>query len=510
MNTAEHDRVAETGELIARAESKVSSYLTVLVSGAFLLFVIGLQWIEGTYSKGRRRYSDEPAHYASGLMLRDYLAQGFPEPPLQFARRYYLHHPVIAVGSWPPAFYCLESVWMLIAGTSRPAMLVLAALIFTISACAVFRYTARGHGILTAILCACLFTVLPVNIWSNRVVMLDSLVTLLCFLALITWADFLNSSRVKDALRFSFFAAMALLTKPVALFVFPAAFLAAVVCGKLRLLISKQAVVGIPPFLVLPALAVQSMGLAVLLLAGVGVLRLVASSSREFRKPHWAVALIAPLVLLSILITAPVPAETRYLQPATPFVVLLCLAAVRNLPVRQSAAMLAMCLAFTLMKPAPLLPALDASAGEAADTALNNTRGGAILVSSGSGNEVAMAAELAMREQHRPGHITLCAGKVLASQRWNGEHYKLLYEDVKAVAAALDLMGVDTVIVDGSDRPILNQQHHLLVSRLLREDNRRWKLAGKRGVFETYIRTDIAPKPNLSVIAQRILPAFGR
>ncbi|MBX5497127.1 MAG: hypothetical protein IRZ15_17455, partial [Bryobacteraceae bacterium] len=214
--------------------------------------------------------------------------------------------------------------------------------------------------------------------------------------------------------------------------------------------------------------------------------------------------------LLSILITAPVPAETRYLQPATPFVVLLCLAAVRNLPVRQSAAMLAMCLAFTLMKPAPLLPALDASAGEAADTALNNTRGGAILVSSGSGNEVAMAAELAMREQHRPGHITLCAGKVLASQRWNGEHYKLLYEDVKAVAAALDLMGVDTVIVDGSDRPILNQQHHLLVSRLLREDNRRWKLAGKRGVFETYIRTDIAPKPNLSVIAQRILPAFGR
>jgi hypothetical protein len=86
------------------------------------------QYRSGAYVADFARDSDEPAHAVSSLMVRDYLAQAFPGNPLRFAHSFYDHYPKVAIGHWPPMFYCLEGGWMLLFGRTRIAMLVFVAL----------------------------------------------------------------------------------------------------------------------------------------------------------------------------------------------------------------------------------------------------------------------------------------------------------------------------------------------------------------------------------------------
>ena len=73
-----------------------------------------LQWASGTYHSDFGGYPDEPGHYVTGLMVRDYIAAGFPDSPSRFAENYYLHYPKVAIGHWPPVFYSIQAAWMLI------------------------------------------------------------------------------------------------------------------------------------------------------------------------------------------------------------------------------------------------------------------------------------------------------------------------------------------------------------------------------------------------------------
>ncbi len=91
-----------------RVISRAALYFVLV----FLLFFgveVGLQWISGAYSS-EFDDPDEPAHYVTGLMIRDYVAARAPAPPLAYAENYYLHYPKVSFGSgrlfstwWKPA-----------------------------------------------------------------------------------------------------------------------------------------------------------------------------------------------------------------------------------------------------------------------------------------------------------------------------------------------------------------------------------------------------------------------
>jgi len=74
-----------------------------------------LQWVAGAFRSGFGANPDEPAHYVTGLMVRDYVAQLLPGSPIAFAQNYYLHYPAVAFGHWPPMFYVLQALWTLAA-----------------------------------------------------------------------------------------------------------------------------------------------------------------------------------------------------------------------------------------------------------------------------------------------------------------------------------------------------------------------------------------------------------
>src|SRR3974390_765905 len=70
-------------------------------------------------------YPDEPAHYVTGLMIRDYVASGFPGSPVAYAENYYLHYPKVAFGIWGPLLHFTEAAWTLVFPPSRASMLAL-------------------------------------------------------------------------------------------------------------------------------------------------------------------------------------------------------------------------------------------------------------------------------------------------------------------------------------------------------------------------------------------------
>ena len=47
-------------------------------------------------------HPDEAAHFATGIMVYDYVTTGIGENPIEFAKSFYVRYPKVAFGQWPP------------------------------------------------------------------------------------------------------------------------------------------------------------------------------------------------------------------------------------------------------------------------------------------------------------------------------------------------------------------------------------------------------------------------
>src|SRR5947209_3781016 len=82
-----------------------STRMTALAFTLLLGLTIALQALGGAWKAEFSGYPDEPAHFVTGLMIRDYIASGFPGSPVKFAENYYLHYPKVAFGMWGPLLH---------------------------------------------------------------------------------------------------------------------------------------------------------------------------------------------------------------------------------------------------------------------------------------------------------------------------------------------------------------------------------------------------------------------
>src|SRR5689334_11391847 len=102
-----------------RAESMTRRLYSAGAGLFFIAVAALLSWHGHAFRVELSSDPDEPAHYVSGLLVRDYLAQGVPGSPMAFARDFYLHYPKVAIGHWPPLFYVVQGVWTLLFTPSR-------------------------------------------------------------------------------------------------------------------------------------------------------------------------------------------------------------------------------------------------------------------------------------------------------------------------------------------------------------------------------------------------------
>ena len=463
--------------------------------------------------------ADEPAHFVTSLLIRDYVAAGLPGSPIAYAENYYIHYPKVAFGIWPPVFHAAAAAWMLVMPASVASVRVLIAIITALGALLVFWLVKDDAGTPAAVAIACAFLVLPLTQLAAQQVMVDGLVTALGFAAALTWRRYGHTLATRDAVAFGLIAGAAMLTKGngVALLGLPVVW--AVVTGRWDVLTRRATGYGLGlalliggPWTVYSAgllsrtvvreggsgtlfsraetyggYLVDAVGPIALALAVAGAA--VVLTRRLRNGPVTTAAATPTALLLSVLafhVVLPQPPNARYLLPALPICLWLAVCGARSLgarfPPRLRMPVTALLVLLFAADVARLAAGFESRAhhgiGAMADWVLSRPPG-VVLVSdgdSGVNTSGMFIVEMAVREA-RPGHIVLRGNKTLSLSTWDGQERRILHDTVDEVSAFLAGIPVRYVVLDdGPSAGAVEPANEIL--RVAMRENAAWRLAG--------------------------------
>ena len=205
------------------------------------LLIVGLQWQNGAYAAASLDDADPPAHFVTGLMVREFIADAwgrFPSwtSPMSFAEDYYLHYPKVALGHWPPGFYVIQALWTGIFPPTTRSILFLIAVLEAALAFLTYRLIRSPYGDWTGLAAALALVTTPAVAAYGFEIMTEIPQALLIGAALIVYAKFLDSGRWLPAVGFGLLATCALLFKGTGVVLAPVPILTVALMGKWRLL----------------------------------------------------------------------------------------------------------------------------------------------------------------------------------------------------------------------------------------------------------------------------------
>lgn len=483
--------------------------------------VVGLQVASGAYHCEFGGYPDEPAHYVTSLMVRDYIAQMHWFSPTQFAEDYYAHYPKVAMGHWPPLLYVVQGAWMLIFSPARASVLLELALLTAILAFSVYALVKARFGWAAGVAAALLLACLPeIQLYTDEI-MAETLLILVSLWGAVFFARYLDSERWRDSLWFGIFSALAVMTKGNGwelAFVPPVAL---ILTRRWRLL--SRASFWLPVLVVvvtcLPwqiwsfpmahrgwtggdqpnvSYTLEAMGEFLKVLGGfmgpvltavavVGIaVTVVVPFFRGSVEAFWAVMLALIFGVWAFHVLIPAGIESRKMIVAIPALILFLFAGTKwiadRIPVgvrlarwRPAAlmALLAVVFAFqTFAIPREIHYGFTEAAAFIA--AKKDPRDLVVLVSSERDGEGMLVSEVAMQE-HRPTHTILRGTKALSTSDWTGGAYKSLFKSSADLQAYLVTTGVGLVVTDTYPSKI-RYMHHQLLLQAIRDNPRSWQL----------------------------------
>jgi len=503
-----------------RIQAGRHALLRIAVFLLFLAVAVGLQWRGGAYHSEFASQSDEPAHYVTGLMVRDFVAGLGQTPPLEFAETYYLHYPKVAIGHWPPVFYVVQAAWTLPFSASRTSILLLMATLAALLALLVCDAATREYSLGYGIGAGLLMLSIPLVQVSSRAVMAEVLVTIFALLATLAFGRYLRTANWRDSLWFGVWASLAIMTKGtgIALALVPpisvlitgrlglvrrfsfclSALLVAVLCGPWYCLMpgaQHEAVLKYGGFGMLirsPANEVAEIaryaGMAVGLLALVGLVeRTVRAWRRAGCAPMWGAAVAFAVSVVAMRLSVPTSYSSRNLMLLVPPLMLFSLAGVQFLlRTRLAARVSSRSTAAVLVVGASILFVWNLLAvdhkpyfgySQVARDLVSQAAGRSpvVLVSSDPRGEGALISEIAMLDE-RPGFMVLRGHKMLANSRWQGGGYELLYQTPEEQMRFLEAVPVDTLVMDMSSRGA--PAHQKILEETVKRYPDRWRLAG--------------------------------
>ncbi len=482
--------------------------------------VLSLQVLSGAYHSEFAGYPDEPAHYVTALMVRDFIAQLHWFSPLQFAENYYAHYPKVAFGHWPPLLYVVQALWMLIFSASRASILVEMAVLTSFLAFSVYLLARRLFNWQIGAALALLLICLPEIQRYTDEVMAETLLILVSFQAAVFFARYLETERWQDNLWFGVFTTMAVLTKGNGWelgFVPP---IALVLTRKWRLV--QRASFWLPAALVLilcvpwqvwsfpmahrgwtggdqpnAAYTLAAMGtfvqilgsfmgpvLTVLAIAGIFVTVLLPAF-RDRVQPIWAVLLGLIFGVWAFHVLVPAGIESRKMIVAVPALILFLAAGWKWLEsllpaTRWRAAAIPAVLAVCFAVQTFFIPRETRYGFTEAARFIDGEKDGrdqTVLVSSEGDGEGLLISEVAMHDAHRPAHTVLRGSRALSTSDWTGSAYQCPLHSVADLESALRRDGVGLVVID-TYPSMLRFTHHRLILKAIQEDPASWHLVG--------------------------------
>jgi hypothetical protein len=484
--------------------------------------VVFLQWRAGAFSAEFSTYPDEAAHYLSGVLVHDYVSQGFSGSPIRFAENFYFHYPYIGIGHWPPGFYLVEGLWMLVFSTSRVSVLLLMAVITSTLAVGLFRALREEFGWRSSVIAAGVLVCVPLVQRYTSSVMLETLVALFSFWAIQSLGQYVDSGRWQDSVKFAVFSSMAILTKGNGFALAMAPPLAVLLSRRFHLL--KRWGFWVPALIVGPLCApwnlftlhlvtptwsdhpsltyalravtfygrslVETLGVVLIGLAFVGIaVRIVKPLSAGQVPGKWAAAaafLLGTYIFLSV---ASAGIEVRFLVPAIAPAIMLAVPGARHIagrfPIRflpgglaQDLLLLLVALLFSgniITVPAKASFGFKTAVDQLAQ--MPQFQNSVVLVSSGDRiGEGIFIAEVAMRDRSG-GQVVLRADKVLADSNWLGTDTRPLYSGPSQIMPCLEAVPVDFIVLDNLQGDA-HFEHHRQLLELVTKHPEWWRLLG--------------------------------
>jgi MFS family permease len=513
---------------LARPIAVEHRVITEKTAGAFMasvgvygLFASLLQILAGAWTGEFSGYPDEAAHFTTGLMLRDYIAQGLPGNPIRYAENYYLHYPKVAIGHWPPLFHLIEAVWLLIFPVSRISVMVLMALYCAVVAALIARWVAPQYGKAAGWATGALFVALPIVQEQTSMVMAEGLLAILAFLAASAYSRYLAEGGWRPALTFSVFSALAILTKGNGWALLMLPFFALLLTRRFRLFLQLDFWAPLAVILALcapwqlvtarlvqhgwtgkpgPAYFLSAViyfarelwfGLnpviLLLVLCGAGAAFLARGGAKP--RPAAMGALVAAFYMFHGL--TPVGLEFRQLMPAIPALLtfvpggaMLIAKLLRGkgfLVLGRPAAIAAMAGIFFVGETFGITR-VQSYGFEQAERFLStrvDLKNAVVVVSSEAEGEGIAIVEAQIAEP-RLGDYMLRANKLLARVDWSGEHYRPAFSSAAAVRNELNLLPASVLILDFT-RGLRTREDHKQLLEMIAARPPEWRLAGAFG-----------------------------
>jgi hypothetical protein len=220
----------------ARSATQKGRLAAVGFAVACFVLCLFVQASTGAWQRAFVSYPDEPGHFVSSVMVRDYLASGAVSSPKAFAWNYYQHYPYFAIGIWPPFFHVVSAVWFLLAGVGRVQALVVVAAAASGAATVIGLLVRRRAGAIAGLCAGAVFLSLPqVQYWTCAV-MTDTTIAFLSLAAAACLIRYFERQDLSSAIWYILCGACAILTKYSGSFVVVLPFAAALCLRRFDLL----------------------------------------------------------------------------------------------------------------------------------------------------------------------------------------------------------------------------------------------------------------------------------
>ena len=483
--------------------------------------VLFLQWRAGAFTSEFGSYPDEASHFMSGMLVHDYLHAGLPRPAMAFAESFYLRYPYLAIGHWPPLFYALEGGWMYLFGPTRFAVILLMALITSALSLVVFVAVRKQYGDAAGLISALVLIAVPIMQQYAGMVMMDTLLALLTFLAVLAFGSYIDTERPASAIAFGILSTLALMTKANAAFLALLPLFGILLSRRFSLLRRKAfwlsgilvAGAALPWHLqtmrlITPTfqgtfgwtfawhasrfyagLLLQSLGPGFVLLAGIGfAMKVIRPGWNGSVGGYWAAqgAMLASYSFFYFAVPAGI--EGRYLIALFPSILLFvnagaeylssALGSTRALARIRSSVLVASSLIFLVF--CFRIPSkTNYGFAEAAGAIFGQHRAGPRLLLVSTETLVGEGVFVSEAALHQTGQddVILRASKVLADEDWNKTRYQPRYGSETELSACLKEVAPDFIILDTTPG-IRSYIHHEQLRAMVTHNPGEWRLLG--------------------------------
>jgi hypothetical protein len=500
--------------------------LFLLATAMLLAVVLTLQWYSQAYRSDLGSHADEAAHYVTGLLVHDYLAEHHATSVTTFAEQYYGHYPKVGLGHWPPVFYVLQGLWSIVFQPSVASILALMAVITALFGALITTLVSRSLTSPMGLMAGIFFVASPVVAQLSCMIMADGLVALLMLAATLAFVGFLNSNdAAKYSLLFGLLTSLAFLTKGSALALVLVPPVVIIISRSWGVLARKS--LWLAPLLVLvlcapwywltrhmeagtwvyptPRLSysvdavsfyahviLRALGQLGAILAAIGIVRYIAAlRNPSHGRTSVATGLFALLVgVLAIAFILPVGLEFRFILPALAPLIFFAADGAMWIAMRVGETIprvkryetalgtgflaIALVLCFT--------PAHKEYSGFAkvADVVLENPSPDypSVLIVSDVPGEGMFVADMALH-RHESQSVVVRGTKALAETNWLGTDYKSLCDSPREVVDLLDKLPIAYVVEDRFVGSAGMRPHQKLVEQAIADYPAYFELLGK-------------------------------